>query len=154
MTSPLEYWQWLAFGMLLIIAELFIPSFTIFWFGLGALIVALLLWLAPDLSESWQLFIWAVASALFTFLWFRYFKRMMPDRTKSGVPKEAIVGESGRVIQAPEENRHGRVRFATPLLGSDEWSFTCEDEVVVGDRVHVKDISGNTLIVEKRASNG
>jgi membrane protein implicated in regulation of membrane protease activity len=145
-----EYWQWLVLGMALIIAELFIPSFTIFWFGLGALIVAGLLWLAPDLNLRWQLFIWAVASVLFTFLWFRYFKGMMPDRTKAGVGREAILGESGRVILAPVENRHGRVRFATPLLGSDEWSFVCDQEVVVGDRVHVKDISGNTLIVEKK----
>ncbi|NTV14565.1 MAG: NfeD family protein [Desulfobulbaceae bacterium] len=154
MQYHMEYWQWLAFGMLLIIAELFIPSFTIFWFGLGAIIVAALLWLAPGLDFAWQLFIWALASAIFTFLWFRYFKRLMPDRTKAGVAKEAIVGESGRVIQAPEEHRHGRVRFATPLLGSDEWSFTCAESVVVGDRVHVQDISGNTLIVEKRPKAG
>jgi len=150
MQYHLEYWQWLAFGMLLIIAEVFIPSFTIFWFGLGALMVAVLLWLAPDLPIGWQLFIWAVASVIFTFLWFRYFKMMMPDRTKAGVTREAIVGESGRVILAPAENRHGQVRFTTPLLGSDEWPFTCEEPVAVGDRVHVKDISGNTLIVEKR----
>jgi membrane protein implicated in regulation of membrane protease activity len=31
------YWHWLAFGMILIITELFIPSFTVFWFGLAAL---------------------------------------------------------------------------------------------------------------------
>jgi membrane protein implicated in regulation of membrane protease activity len=150
MEYDLEYWQWLILGMLLIIAELFIPSFTIFWFGLGALLVAGVVWLVPELNFRWQLFIWAVASATFTFLWFRYFKGLMPDRTKAGVPREAIVGESGRVIQAPEENRHGRVRFATPLLGSDEWAFVCDTPVAVGDRVHVKDISGNTLIVEKR----
>lgn len=154
MQYQVEYWQWLVLGMALIIAELFVPSFTIFWFGLGALIVAALLWLAPDLNLRWQLFIWAVASVVFTFLWFRYFKGMMPDRTKAGVAKEAILGESGRVIQAPVENRHGRVRFATPLLGSDEWSFVCDEEVTVGDRVHVKDISGNNLIVEKRGGNG
>lgn len=152
MQYHMEYWQWLAFGMLLIIAEMFIPSFTIFWFGLGALIVAGILWLAPEMDFGWQLFIWAVASSVFTFLWFKYFKGMMPDRTKAGVPREAIIGESGRVIQAPEEGRHGMVRFATPLLGSDEWAFTCQEFVVVGDRVHVKDISGNTLIVEKRNS--
>lgn len=154
MQYHVEYWQWLVLGMALIIAELFVPSFTIFWFGLGALLVAGLLWLAPELNLRWQLFVWAVASGLFTGLWFRYFKGMMPDRTKAGVAKEAILGESGQVIQAPVENRHGRVRFATPLLGSDEWSFVCEEEVAVGDRVHVKDISGNNLIVEKRRGNG
>ncbi len=143
-------WHWLVLGMILIIAELFVPSFTIFWFGLGGLLVALCLWLLPNLTVSWQLFIWAVASSFFTFLWFHYFRRMMPDRTKAGVPLEAIVGESGQVIRAPEENRKGTVRFATPLLGSDEWPFVCEQPVTVGDRVFVKDISGNTLIVEKR----
>ena len=152
MQYHLEYWQWLAFGMLLVIAEMFVPGFTIFWFGLGAFIVAGILWLAPEVDFAWQLFIWAVASALFTFLWFRYFKGMMPDRTKAGVGKEAIIGEAGRVIQVPEEGRHGMVRFATPVLGSDEWQFVCEQPVAVGDRVHVMDISGNTLIVERRSS--
>jgi hypothetical protein len=45
-------WHWLVLGMLLIIAELFIPSFTIFWFGLGALLVAGCLWLLPGSAGS------------------------------------------------------------------------------------------------------
>ena len=40
MEFKLLYWYWLVFGMILIIAELFIPSFTIFWFGLGAILEA------------------------------------------------------------------------------------------------------------------
>jgi membrane protein implicated in regulation of membrane protease activity len=144
------YWYWLVFGMLLIIAEIFIPSFTVFWFGLGAIIVALILWLLPDMSLSWQLFTWAIASIVFTFLWFKFFKPLMTDRTKAGISREAVIGESGQVIRIPEENRRGIVRFATPLLGADEWPFICEQAVASGDRVFVKDVSGNTLIVEKR----
>jgi membrane protein implicated in regulation of membrane protease activity len=138
--------------MVLIIAEIFIPSFTIFWFGLGAIIVAGFLWLFPDLALSWQLFIWAIASCVFTFLWFKIFKPMMVDRTKAGVSREAILGESGQVIKIPQAERRGVVRFTTPLLGSDEWPFICEEEIALGDRVVVKDISGNTLIVEKGKS--
>jgi len=144
------YWYWLVFGMLLIIAELFIPSFTVFWFGLGAIIVSLILWLLPDMTVSWQLFIWAIASIVFTFLWFKFFKPLMTDRTKAGISREAVLGESGQVIKTPESGRRGMVRFTTPLLGTDEWPFICEQGVGVGDRVFVKDISGNTLIVEKR----
>jgi membrane protein implicated in regulation of membrane protease activity len=73
----------------------------------------------------------------------------MADRTKAGISREAIIGESGRVIKAPFDDTRGVVRFATPLLGSDEWSFICEEEVALGDRVVVKEVSGNTLIVEK-----
>lgn len=29
------WWHWLFFGLILISAELFIPSFTIIWFGPG-----------------------------------------------------------------------------------------------------------------------
>lgn len=150
MEFKILYWYWLVLGMLLIIAEIFIPSFTIFWFGLGALIVALMLWLLPDTSFSWQLFVWAIASIVFTFLWFKFFKPLMTDRTKAGISREAVLGESGQVIKIPQDDRRGIVRFATPLLGDDEWPFICRQEVAAGDRVIVRDVSGNTLIVEKR----
>ncbi len=150
MAFHLHDWHWLVLGMLLIIAELFLPSFTIFWFGLGALVVAAGLFLAPGMPLSTQIFIWACASAVFTFLWFRLIRPRMKDRTKAGISREAVLGESGQVIRTPEENRRGTVRFATPLLGADEWPFICEESVATGDRVFVRDISGNTLIVEKR----
>ena len=145
------YWHWIAFGMLLIMAELFIPSFTIFWFGLGAILVGIILLIAPDLSVNWQLFLWAISSITFTFLWFRFLKPRMGDKTKAGLSREAVLGESGQVIRAPIEGERGIVRFSTPLLSSDEWPFICEQEVIAGDRVLVKDVSGNTLIVEKRS---
>ena len=150
MAFHLYDWHWLVLGMLLIIAELFLPSFTIFWFGLGALVVSAGLFLAPGMPLSIQIFIWACASAVFTFLWFRLIRPRMKDRTKAGISREAVLGESGQVIRTPEENRRGTIRFATPLLGADEWPFICEESVATGDRVFVRDISGNTLIVEKR----
>jgi membrane protein implicated in regulation of membrane protease activity len=149
MEAKIFYWYWLVFGMVLIIAEIFIPSFTIFWFGLGAIIVGGLLFFFSDLSFSWQLFTWAVASCLFTLLWFKFFKPLMSDRTKAGISREAILGENGQVVKIPAGKNHGIVRFTTPLLGSDEWPFICEEAVNLGDRVFVKDISGNTLVVEK-----
>ena len=153
MEFKLLYWYWLVFAMVLIIAELLIPSFTIFWFGLGAILVAGLLLMLPDLAISWQLFIWAIASCILTFLWFKLFKPLMVDRTKAGISREAILGEIGQVIRIPEQEKRGIVRFTTPLLGADEWQFICDQQITTGDRVIVKDISGNTLIVEKRGSD-
>ncbi|WKE65395.1 NfeD family protein [Gallaecimonas kandeliae] len=150
MDFEIQYWHWLVFGMLLIIAELFVPSFTIFWFGLGALVVALLLGLSLPLSLAWQLLIWAVASTVFTLLWFRLIKPYMQDKTRAGVAGEAIKGEVGQVIKVPTDDQRGMVRFTTPLLGDDEWHFICQEPVALGDRVAVLDMSGNTLIVEKR----
>jgi membrane protein implicated in regulation of membrane protease activity len=149
MDIAVQYWHWLVFGMVLIIAEIFVPSFTIFWFGLGGLLVAVLMLLFFGISFTWQLFIWAIASCVFTFLWFRFIRPRMTDRTTAGISREAAVGETGQVIQAPEDGRRGTVRFTIPLLGSEEWPFICDVAVAAGDRVKVMDISGNTLVVKK-----
>ncbi|MDD3651298.1 NfeD family protein, partial [Immundisolibacter sp.] len=94
------YWQWLALGMALLMAELFLASFFVFWFGLGALLVGAVLWFKPDLDLAWQLLLWSVTSGLLTALWFRYFRPLMKDRTRAGDARAAAIGECGRVIRA------------------------------------------------------
>ncbi|MDX2464714.1 MAG: NfeD family protein [Porticoccus sp.] len=148
MDFELVYWHWFVLGILLMLLEIFIPSFTIFWFGLGALVVGVLS-IAIDLSFTTQIFIWAIASVIFTVLWFKFLKPKMAGKAMADHPREAVIGESGQVIKVPTEGSRGVVRFITPLLGDDEWDFISEDEVALGDRVHIKDISGNTLIVVK-----
>ncbi len=142
-----HYWHWLVFGMILIIAELFIPSFTIIWFGLGALTVGALLWFLPQAGLTAQLFLWTLFSAMLTAFWFLIMKPRMVDKTRAGMSREALLGETGQVISVPDGDKRGVVRFTKPLLGSDEWSFICDDPVQIGDRVQIRDVSGNTLVV-------
>ena len=113
------------------------PSFTIFWFGLGALAVGGLLWLVPSLGLTAQILLWAVFSSLLTAFWFLFMKPRMQDKTSAGMSREALLGETGQVIREPEGAR----------LGSDEGSFSCDEPVRLGDRVQIRDVSGNTLIV-------
>ncbi len=148
------FWHWLIFGMVLIMLELLITSFTIFWFVLSAIMVGAMLWIMPQMILSWQLLIWALGSCLFTFLWFKLFKPLMTDKTMAGISREAISGQIGMVIVAPHQSRRGAMRFTTPLMGADEWTFICEKPVKIGDRVVVRDISGNTLIVDPHQPAG
>lgn len=145
----IQPWYWLAFGMILIVFELIVPSFTIIWFGCGAIVVGALAWLIPSLTTNLQIFFWAIASILFTALWFLVFKPMMIDRTNAGISLEAVLGESGLVTKVPHEKDRGVIKFTTPLLGAEEWQFICEEPVKPGDRVTVVNVSGNTLIVKK-----
>ncbi|TNF07792.1 MAG: NfeD family protein [Gammaproteobacteria bacterium] len=149
MEFELAAWHWLVLGILLVIMEIFVPSFTILWFGLGALVVGVVLWPFPESPLALQLLVWIVASCLFAILWFKYFKPRMIDKTTAGIAREAAVGESGQVIKAPVGESRGVVRFAIPILSADEWEFICEQDVAVGDRVFIKEFSGNTLIVVK-----
>jgi inner membrane protein len=145
----LFYWHWLLIGIGLAIAEMFLASFTVLWFGLGAILIGLLMMAFPSMSLSTQLSLWIVFSAGFAIFWFRYFRPLMVDKTKAGIAREAAIGESGTVIKTPIGGKRGIVRFTTPILGEDEWEFICEQSVSEGDRVHIQDFSGNTLIVNK-----
>ena len=107
MDFELQYWHWLVFGMLLVAGEIFVPSFTILWFGLGALLVGLLT-LLMDLNFPAQILIWTISSVFFTVLWFKYFKPKMIDKTSAGITRDAAIGEAGQVIKAPTE--HSRAR--------------------------------------------
>jgi membrane protein implicated in regulation of membrane protease activity len=144
----LLYWHWLVFGMLLMLLELAIPSFTIFWFGLGGLVVGVLLLLFSGMPIAWQILLWVVASCGFVFFWFKVLKPRMTDQTMAGISREAVLGETAMVIRKPEGERRGELRFAVPVLGSETWSFICTEDVDVGDRVVVRDVSGNTMMVQ------
>lgn len=145
----IEPWHWLVLGFLLMIAEMFIPTFASLWFGAAAVIVAALSWLLP-ISLLWQVLIWLTLSVLFMFAWVKYIKPLSVDRTKAGLGGSVIIGETGMIVVKPQPDKLGRVRFSVPIVGADEWSCRTHDEEVeveVGDRVVVTDISGNELIV-------
>lgn len=142
------YWHWLVLGIILIIAEIFIPSFTILWFGLGAVLVGTVMVLV-DLDFSMQILLWTIASVAFAVLWFWLLKPRAEDRNNTELARQASVGEAGKVIKLPTETTNGKLRFSTPVLDQDEWEFICEDQVQLGDRLHIKEISGNHLVVKK-----
>lgn len=143
----LEPWHWLVLGFVLLIVEMFVPTFASLWFGGAAIIVAALAWLLP-ISVSMQIIIWLVLSAIFLLAWFKFIKPLSVDRTKAGLGGSVIIGETGMIIVAPQLNRAGVVRFSVPIVGAAEWMCrTSGEQVAVGDRVIVTDIVGNELIV-------
>lgn len=148
MDLELLYWHWMVLGMLLILAELFIASFTIIWFGLGALVVGLLAWLGIDPALKWQLLLWVLLSAGFTAAWFYWIKPLSIDRTKAGLVREALLGERCLLTKLPVDAAHrGEVRFSVPMLGADTWACLLDGAARVGDTVVVKEVLGNALLV-------
>ena len=143
----LVYWHWIVLGIVLMLAEIFIGSFFIFWFGAAAVVVGLSLTIAPSISASTQLIFWTLLSLVFAVAWFRILKPLSKDVTKAGLSREALIGEIGQVLSVPNGDKRGMVRFPAPLLGSDEWLIMSQDSLSIGDRVSVKDVSGNSLIV-------
>ena len=149
MDFALLYWHWIVFGIALMLFEIFLGSFFIFWFGAAAVVVGLLLIPFPVITETEQIIIWAVSSTAFALAWFKLIKPLNVDKTKAGLSREALLGEIGQVLKIPNGEKRGKVRFPAPVLGSDEWLIISQEDLVIGDRVSVVDLSGNSLIVKK-----
>ena len=149
MTFDLLYWHWVVLGVFLMLTEIVLTSFFVLWFGIAAVLMGLLLLLVPGLDLAWQIFIWTLLSVALAVFWFKCLKPLAIDKTKAGLSREAILGEGGQVISVPHDGKRGRMRFPAPILGADEWLIISQDTLLEGDRVRVKDVSGNSLIVEK-----
>jgi hypothetical protein len=143
-----EWWTWVVGGIALILAELAIPSFFIVWFGLGAVLVGLLLLALPQLSLTAQLALWTVASLAMVVLWFRVFKRSF-FRTRVGTADGEVIGEVGVLVSAVAPFERGKVRFQRPLLGSEEWVCLADAAIAAGERVRVVTVEGSYLKVCK-----
>ena len=79
-----EPWHWLVLGGLLIISEMFLTTFATLWFGIAAVIIALLSWLFP-LSQVFQIIMWLILSIGMAVIWFKFVQPSLSvNRTKSG----------------------------------------------------------------------
>lgn len=147
--SEIAYWHWIIFGLLLSLSEIFVMSFVLLWFGLGAIAVGLLL-LVFEIPITIQILFWIIISSFNVFAWFKWVSPHFKTKTLSGMSREKMIGQVGTVIELNLSHKgRGKLRFPAPILGDDEWQFIYEDVVEVGCRVIVKEFSGNSLIVTK-----
>jgi membrane protein implicated in regulation of membrane protease activity len=143
-----EPWIWIAAGIILTVFEIVIPSFTIIWFGLAAIVVGLVSFILRTDSLVLQLALWAVLSGIFTYGWFRFFRQ--ETKTLSGQSKEEIIGKTGIIVKTNDSAVPGGIiRFPVAVLGSDEWPYVSEENLQIGDRGMVDDFAGDKLSVKK-----
>lgn len=145
-----EWWHWIVLGIALVIAELAVPAFFVIWFGLGALLVGLVM-LALPLGATAQVALWIVASVAMVGLWFRLFKggEYLRSRTRVGQSDGEPIGEIGLMTKSAAPFARGKVRFQKPVLGAEEWECVADAPIAMGERVRVVAIEGSFLKVVK-----
>ena len=144
----LEWWHWEIAGLALVLLELAVPAFFVIWFGFGAMLVGLVLLLAPGLALSAQIGVWVLASVAMTVLWFRVFKRSQ-HKTLVGTAAGEVLGEIGLLVSAVAPFERGKVRFQRPVLGAEEWACVAESAIAAGERVRVVSVEGSYVKVAK-----
>jgi len=173
LNSHVEYWHWFVFGAILVITEVFAPGFVFLWFGLSAIVVAVLAKLI-GLTFTMQLFLWAVLSLLSVaflrklmiktemqlFLWavlsllsVAFLRKLMikTESTLENTPKtqQMFVSQIGLVTATNAGKTVGMLRFPSPIHGDDQWSFICDEDLVAGEKAIVESVSNGSLIVKK-----
>ncbi len=146
LNSNVAWWHWVAGGLLLALGEMLVPSFFLLLVGISAVVVGLVMLIVP-MGFSTQLLLWAGLSVVDVVAWFVFIQPRIPDRTRSGMAKEALIGQIGTLVEVNTATQRGRIRFPAPIVGSDEWECILQRGLATGDRVTVLQISGNNLVV-------
>ncbi|MFW6361145.1 MAG: NfeD family protein [Spirochaetota bacterium] len=135
---------WGVIGLLLIASEMLIPGFTIFFFGLGAWLVAVLVLVFPFLEASfaWQVLAWAAASVLsFAFLRRKFTKLFKGTLLNRRAPEG--LGERALVLEPITPEEPGRVRYR----GTSWKAMSLTESFKKGDEVAIVGEDGITLTV-------
>ena len=83
------WWHWMVVGLGLGLLELFVASFFVIWFGLGALLVGVAMLVIPTMVFSTQILLWTAASVAMTVAWFKVLRKD-GGKTRSGQADEAL----------------------------------------------------------------
>lgn len=137
--TNIDFWDWLIFGFVLIIFEMFVWSTFLLWMGISAIVVGLLLILDPNLSGSVQLLVFAFLSVSSIYIANKFFK----VKTVDAQLNERSGRHIGNVYTVAEVTDNG----AKVQVGDSLWLATGTD-MVVGQKVKVVDTDSTTLIVE------
>ena len=137
---------WGIIGLMLIASEMLIPGFTIFFFGLGAWIVAIAALVLPPLGGSfaWQLVLWAVASVVSFILLRKKFKKLFRGTLLNRMPLEGL-GEHAEVLESISPDQPGRVRYR----GTTWKAISLTESFKAGEQVSIVDEDGITLTVSE-----
>jgi membrane protein implicated in regulation of membrane protease activity len=140
------WWYWIVGGIVLILLELLLPAFFTLWFGFGAILVGLLVFIAPGFPVAGQILLWSIVSVVLTVMWFRVFRRFR-NKTRIGTAEGDVIGEIGLLVADTAPFKRGKVRFQRPILGAEEWPCTSDAEIAVGTRVRLVSVEGSFLKV-------
>jgi membrane protein implicated in regulation of membrane protease activity len=140
---PVEWWMWLAGGLVLLVVELATPSgFFVMFFGLGAITVGVLQGLGVLGSPLAQWFVFTALSVLYL-LGFRGRVQRGIDRPPANI--DTLVGELAVPRERILPGQFGRVDLRGGL-----WTARNEATVLIeaGQRCRVTAVSGLTLSVQ------
>lgn len=139
----LSFWDWLAFGTVLLILEVLVGGGYLLWIGVAAAAVGVLTYLFPQLPWAWQFLGFAVLSVLIAVLWWQRQRSAAKPSDSPGLNRRGseFVGRSFLLHEAIVGGR-GKIRAGDTL-----WLVSGPD-LPAGSTVRVTGQDGVLLKVE------
>jgi len=140
-------WVWGVIGLVLLALEMVTVTFYVMWFGVAAIILAVLTWLMPGMSVAVQLFLFAILSIGSLFVWRTYYKKTSSD-SRIGQAQGEEIGRVGIIIEPVSATQNGRIQFSQGVMGSREWAAVANEAIEAGTQAEVIAVEGNSLRVK------
>jgi hypothetical protein len=147
--TSMVWWGWIVLGALLLGAEVVLTAdFYLVFFGAAALLMGLLLLLAPAVPVWGQWLLFAALSVIGLVLFRRRLRSILRTSDRPELPE--LVGEEGVVREAVAQGSRGTVE-----LRGTTWSGAHGGGAPLspGDRCRVERVEGLVLIVVPVASD-
>ncbi len=141
--STVDYWHWLALGVVLVILEVLSPGAFFLWLAISAGIVGVLLMVNPGMAWEYQILAFALFSVVSIAVWRMYLKRnpIETDQPTLNRRGEQYVGRLFSLEQAVV-NGHGKIR-----VDDSTWKIEGPD-CDSGTRVRIIGVAGVVLKFE------
>ncbi len=137
---------WFIVGAILCLVEMALPGLVLFFFGLGAMLTALLIWIIP-MPLSFQLLAFLVFSLALLFMLRKKFSSVFVGRNRtpgtSDEYLEGYVGMNAVVIQDIKPGIAGKVDFR-----GSSWLAVSDQAIPEGDSVEITGRENITLKVK------
>lgn len=131
---------WVLIAIIFIVFELITATFFLVWFGVGAIVAAILNYFGFDANI--QIIAFVVVSLVLILSTRKFANRIAPESAKK-TTAERLIGKDARILRQIDENT-----FVVSVAG-EEWSAHSNDSFDVGQTAKVVGIDSIILIIEK-----
>ncbi|MES2599075.1 MAG: NfeD family protein [Verrucomicrobiota bacterium] len=136
---------WFIVGLVLILAEFFVPGIILIFIGMGAWVTSLTSWLGLTTTLASQTAVFALSSIVLLVGLRRFFKDWFMGRSQTGTANEVdeeFIGKEARVVSAISPQVTGKVEFK-----GAQWNARSTSVLGRGDMVLITARDGLMLIV-------
>ena len=126
---------WLAIGIVVMGLEILVPGFIIFWFGLGGVLTALLVWIKVLVTPESQWIFFFLSSLLFLGAWWLYFKKFFKSKKNAEESRDpTLTNIKGKVTTKITPDIPGQIELYEAFHSIKVWEAESLETIDAGKK--------------------